>query len=451
MRQIIEGLGREIAAPDDVRRILRSRERRTSRAEGASARRVPGVIIESKKTSATGLTAFPNHEMNLMNLVARLCAAASFVPILLMVSLESACATSAGTGKAGDDSFPPAKRAAIERALGKAFADSKAPGVVVGIWIPGEGNLVVAKGVSDLAARQPMRVDDHFRIGSNTKTFTVTALLQLADEKKLRLDDPVDKYLSFVSDGKDITLRMLANMTSGLFNYTEDDTWVTKAFSNFQRTWTPRELVDVGLAHPPYFAPGTGWHYSNTNTVLLGMIIEQVTGKPVREVFAEKIFKPLGLKHTVWPMTSALPAPYAHGITVQTLDNKRADATNRNPSWAFTAGQLIATLDDLKIWVQSYATGSLISPELQQERLTWVTFPPNTPTRKYGLGIGIDNGWLGHSGELPGYNTGAYFLPEKKAVIVVMVNSDIAVNNVNPMAVIFKALAAVVTPDHVPN
>lgn len=347
--------------------------------------------------------------------------------------------------------FQPAMRKAIDSALDKAFADSGAPGVAVGIWIPGEGNYVAIRGVDDVATRRPMRADDYFRIGSITKTFTVTVLLQLADEKKLGLDDPVAKYAMFVPNGANITLRMLANMTSGLFNYTEDDAWVTAAFSDFQRTWTPRELVDVGLAHPPYFAPGKGFHYSNTNTVLLGMIIEQVTKKPIAQLFGEKIIIPLRLAHTMWPTTSALPPPYAHGITEQTLDHKVADATNRNPSWAFTAGQLVSTLGDLRVWVESYATGSLISPQRQQERLTYVTLPPNTATRKYGLGIGNDNGWLGHSGELPGYNTGAYYLPDKRAVVVVMVNSDIAVNKVNPMTIIFKALAAVIAPDHVPN
>ena len=364
-----------------------------------------------------------------------------------------------GGGVAGADqprkpdpvAFPEVLRVKIEQVLDKAFADSGAPGAVVGIWIRGQGSLVTTRGVANPATGQRMRVDDRFRIGSNTKTFTVTVLLQLAEENKLRLDDPLGKYLSFVPNGDNITLRMMANMTSGLFNYTEDDVWVTKAFSDFQRVWTPRELVDVGLAHPPYFAPGAGWHYSNTNTVLLGMIIEKVTAQPIAQVYAQKIFKPLALTHTTWPTTSAMPSPYAHGVTEQTLDNKRADATHRNPSWAFTAGQLISTMGDMRIWIKSYATGSLVSPRMQQERLTWVTLPPNTPTRKYGLGIGSDNGWLGHTGELPGYNTGAYYLPEKDAVMVVMVNSDIPVNKDNPMPSIFKALAAVVTPDHIPH
>lgn len=353
--------------------------------------------------------------------------------------------------EAPDAPFPADKKAALDAALDQSFAATKAPGVIVGVWIPGEGAYVATRGFANPATREPMRVADHMRIGSNTKTFTVTALLVLAKEEKIVLDDPVSKYFGFVPNGKAITLRMLANMTSGLFNYTEDDAWVKKILTDPKRVWKPRELVDVALAHPPYFEPGKGFHYSNTNTVLLGMVIEKATGKPVAQVFQEKLFKPLRLTQTSWPTGSGMPAPFAHGFTVQTLDGKEADATFRNPSWAFTAGELVSSLKDLRTWVESYATGSLLTPELQKERLTWVTFPPNTPQRAYGLGIGIDRGWLGHSGELPGYNTGAYYLPERKATIVVMVNSDIAVGGVNPAPAIMRALTRVATPQNVPE
>jgi D-alanyl-D-alanine carboxypeptidase len=370
---------------------------------------------------------------------------------LILLAIAAIVGCGGVTTSVLEPSFPAAKRAALDDALAKTMANHKVPGVVIGLWIPGEGTYVVTRGVSDMATGKAMQRNDHFRIGSITKTFTVTVLLQLADEKKVGLDDPVSKYVSFVPNGQNISLRMLANMTSGLFSYTEDDAWVTEAFSDFQRTWTPRQLVDVGIGHRPNFAPATGFHYSNTNTVLLGMIIEQVSGKAIQEVYAERLFKPLGLRNTSWPTTSAMPAPYAHGITEQTLDGKQADATHRNPSWAFTAGQLISTVDDLKVWAKSYTTGSLLSTEMQKQRLTYVTFPPNTDQRKYGLGIGNDHGWLGHSGELPGYNTGAYYLPEKDATFVIMVNSDIATDGVNPVPALFKALAKVVTPDNVPE
>jgi CubicO group peptidase (beta-lactamase class C family) len=152
-------------------------------------------------------------------------------------------------------------------------------------------------------------------------------------DRELALDDPVSKYVTWVPDshsrGNNITLRTLANMTAGLTSYTEDEAFVKALYANWNRVFTPRELVEVGLKLKPTFPPGTGWHYSNsnTNTVLLGIILEQVGGKPLPQHYAEKIFQPLRLAQTSYPTTAALPAPYAHGITEQTLDGKQADAT----------------------------------------------------------------------------------------------------------------------------
>ncbi|MBC7933143.1 MAG: beta-lactamase family protein, partial [Rubrivivax sp.] len=351
-----------------------------------------------------------------------------------------------------ESSFRKTVRNSLDRALTETMNEYNVPGAVVGVWVPGEGEWVTARGVSDLATGEPMRLDNHFRIGSNTKPFTVTALLELADgpRPKLKLDDPVSKYLSFVPNGNNITLRMLADMTSGLANYTEDDDFVKTLLSNPQRVWRPRELVNVGLALKVHFLPGEGLYYSNTNTVLLGMIIERVTGQSINEVFTRRIFNPLGLSNTIWPIDSAMPRPYSHGYTKQTLDGQQADATHWNPSWGYTAGQLISDLGDMKIWAKALGTGTLLSPEMQAERLASLKLPPLT-TRSYGLGITQENGWLGHTGSLPGYTTSVYYLPSKRATIVVLTNSDISSDDVRPSAAIFKALAAIVAPENVPD
>src|SRR5262245_51005200 len=141
----------------------------------------------------------------------------------MVLPLLLAATANAADRKSADPRFPPAKRAAIEAALSKSFAETKAPGVVVGIWIPGEGAFIAAKGFADAKTKQSMRSADYFRIGSNTKTFTATLLLIYADEKKLGLDDPVSKYTPWVPNGDRITLRMLGNMTAGLHSYTEDE------------------------------------------------------------------------------------------------------------------------------------------------------------------------------------------------------------------------------------
>ena len=297
-----------------------------------------------------------------------------------------------------------------------------------------------------------MRLEDHVRIGSITKTFTVTVLLQLADQKRLRLDDPVSKYEPFVPNGKNITLRMLANMTSGLYSYTFDKQFIHDLFAQPHRSWTPRQLVNIAIKHDPPFLPGKGWQYCNTNTVLLGMILEKITGKSIADDFKTFSFEPLGLTDTVWPTGGGLPSPYAHGTSTLPNSNKPVDATHWNPSWGFTAGQMVSNMQDLRTWVKAYTAGAQLSPAMQKQRLMWVKLPPNTPERKYGLGIGFDHGWLGHTGELPGYNTAAFYLPAQDATIVIEVNTDIpSKDGKDPAPALFRALAAIVTPGNVPT
>jgi len=382
-------------------------------------------------------------------LLRRFIGAAALSAALLAPAGRASSSTAAQPAATG--AFPAATVSKLDSAITQWFATWKAPGVVVAVTIPGKGSYIVARGKANPATGEPMRLDDHVRIGSVTKTFTVTLLLQLADKKLLSLDDPVSKYEPFVPNGKNITLRMLANMTSGLFSYTFDKQFVHGLLSNPHRMWKPRELVDIAIKHEPPFAPGKGFQYCNTNTVLLGMIIEKVTKRDIADDFKRMVFQPLGLTNTIWPAGESLPSPYAHGMTNQTLDDSVKDATHWNPSWGFTAGQLVSNLQDLRTWVKAYTTGALLSPAMQKERLTWVTLPPNQPQHKYGLGIGYDHGWLGHTGELPGYNTAPFYLPQQDATIVIEVNSDIGANKKDPAPALFKALAKIVTPNNVPD
>lgn len=330
-----------------------------------------------------------------------------------------------------------------------------APGFNVGIWIPGGGEWQNSFGVADKTTAEKMSLDNHFRIGSITKTFVVTAVLQLVDKGDISLDDKISKYIDNVPNGNEITLRQLANMTSGLANYTEDEEWVTKSiYTKNDRNIPASELLEVAFKLPPTFAPGKGWHYSNTNTVLLGQVIEKVSGLSLDKYLQENIFTPLALENTSYPVDEKLPLPYAHGYTKQTLDGKEADVTLNNPSWTNAAGQIISTFADLKIWAKALGTGALLSENAFKERLNWVTLAPNTEKRKYGLGIGSNSGWLTHTGSLPGYNCVIAYLPEKQAIIVVTVNSDIDLvvgeKNVPLADSVFEAVTKIVTPDNVP-
>ena len=288
-------------------------------------------------------------------------------------------------------------------------------------------------GVADLASEEPMTPDVHQRIGSVNKTFTVSLLLQAEAEGLLSLDDTIDQYIEGVPNGDEITLRQMADMTSGIASYTFNEQFQDAIFSDPQRIWTPEEVVQIGIEDSPAFDPGTEFQYSNTNTVLLGLVLQQATGKPIGDLYREGITEPLGLRETSFPgaADSSLPDPRAHGYTLQGQDDgEPADVTNLNPSWGWTAGAMISTVDDLLVYGRALGTGEgLLPPEQQAQRLDSFLgedIPPNTADRAYGLGIGREYGWLGHTGTLPGYNTTVYYHPDLDATVVVEVNSDIA-------------------------
>jgi D-alanyl-D-alanine carboxypeptidase len=333
---------------------------------------------------------------------------------------------------AAPSAFPPAVQRQFQQALAQTVANPNVPGAIVGVWVPGRGTWIHAAGLADRATKRPMQVQDYTRIGSITKTFIGTLILQLVGEGKLGLDDPIKRWAPQVPNAQHITVRELLNMSSGLYDYSDDQQWGRQAFAPtaqvLARQWAPEQLVRVAVAHKPYFAPGKGWHYSNTNFVLLGMIIEQVTGRPVQDVLRTRILQPLGLTHTVFPTTAAMPSPHVHGYSA---DGGRLTEVNTtaNMSWGWTAGAMISTLADLHTWVQALATGRVLSPALQKQRLT--LSPPSVAYFRhhgvaggYGLAIAKVHGFIGHNGGLPGFTTDAWYLPALQATIVVIANSD---------------------------
>ena len=173
-----------------------------------------------------------------------------------------------------------APEAALDAALEKSFQESGAPGVVAAAQTP-QYTWIRALGVTDTTSKAPMTPDVHHRIGSVTKTFTVSLLLQAEADGLLSLDDTIDKYAEGVPNGEKITLRQMADMTSGIASYTEDKQWQNEFFSDHERVWKPEELAQVGIEDSPLFDPGTEWNYSNSNLVLLGLVLQKVTGEPI--------------------------------------------------------------------------------------------------------------------------------------------------------------------------
>ncbi|TGB07529.1 serine hydrolase domain-containing protein [Streptomyces sp. MZ04] len=335
----------------------------------------------------------------------------------------------------------------LDKAIAGARREAGIPGVAVGLWMPGKGCYVRATGIADKATRRPMSTDFYSRIGSETKTFTVTALLELVDDGRIRLDDPISRYIHGVPNGRRITLRQLAGMRSGLYPYTDDKGFVHDLLSDPSRSFTPRQVLKYGFKHHNTFKPGTKFQYSNSNLVLLGLVIEKVTGQRVADVIHERVLRPAHLDHTLFPDGPEFPEPHARGYTNQTLSGKVTDATNWNPSWGWTAGAMISNMHDLRCWAKVVATGTLLTPETQKQRLKML--PTGHPGTNYGLGIFSSGGWIGHNGSIPGYESVTVYLPSKKATLVVLINTDITHEGQEPSSLVARAITEIVTPNNV--
>jgi D-alanyl-D-alanine carboxypeptidase len=279
-------------------------------------------------------------------------------------------------------------------------------------------------------------------MGSDTKTFISVVPLQLVGEHRLSLDDPVDRWLPGVvhgngNDGTKITVRELLQHTSGLHNYTDDlreqitsiEAYRELEFHQFSR----QDLVDLALAQPPDFAPGTGWNYSNTNYVLLGMIIEKVTRHSWASEVTRRIIEPLGLRHTYAPGSrTGLPEPHATGYLFFDRDT-HIDTTAQNMSWADAAGALITTAGDLSRFWSAIGQGVLLRPAQQREMRQTVAAggdATTVPGSRYGLGIFFTpltcgGGYWSHEGDVPGYNTASGVSEDGRTTVVISLDSNV--------------------------
>ncbi|WP_180686849.1 serine hydrolase domain-containing protein [Streptomyces gossypiisoli] len=343
----------------------------------------------------------------------------------------------------------------VDRAVERVMHEANVPGATVGLWTPDKGSHVRSFGVADKETGRRMSPDLYMRIGSETKTFTVTALLKLVDEGRISLDDMIGEYVADVPNGDRITLRQLAGMRSGLFNYSEDQDFFKALTSDPERSFTPQQLLDYAFRHPVLFQPGEEFSYCNTNLILLGLVVERVSGRPLQDYIRENILEPAGMDRTIFPTDAAFPRPHAQGYTNQTADGKVANSTDWNPSWGWAAGAMISTLEDLRTWAPIVATGvlpdgdTLISPVTQKQRLD--TPPTAIPGAGYGLGIFDVQGWLGHNGSLPGYQSLTIYLPSARATMVVLLNTDIDHDGTEPSTLLGEAITKIVSPEHVFN
>jgi D-alanyl-D-alanine carboxypeptidase len=317
---------------------------------------------------------------------------------------------------------------------------------LVAVGIPGaqvdDNGRTAASGVADVTSRRPMRPGLAFRVGSVTKSFTAAVVLQLVADRRLRLDDTVQRWLpGLLSYGDSVTVRMLLQHTSGVPDYWEaGPDPLNVSFINDpavrSRAYSPRELVGRIAGAPPDFAPGTRVEYSDTNYVVLGLIVEAATHKPLGWHIRHRLIRPLRLRHTRFPTTRrTLPRPFARGYSVPfgadglPADGPLIDVTEYDPSALWAMGNITSTPADLRVFYRALLGGRLLGPHLT--RLMKQTRPNQTADWPDGVGMGLGIwSWdlpcgvriYGHEGEVPGSNTWAFGTADGRHMVVMQHN-----------------------------
>jgi D-alanyl-D-alanine carboxypeptidase len=310
----------------------------------------------------------------------------------------------------------------------KSLVRDGAPGALVIVRTPTRVRRA-ARGVSSRDPRVPLRATARFRIASVTKPFVATVVLEVVGERKLSLDDSVEHWLpGLVPNGSDITIRELLNHTSGIYNYTDDRGFSQKQLADPTHIWSPRDLIAIATSHPPLFAPGTGWSYSNTNYVILGLVVEAVTGTTLERQLRTRLFDPLTLGSTSYVPQVDTSGTLVHGFIGSATfpdvpSGTLIDVTSAlNGSWFWGSAAIVSNGDDVTKFFASLLRGKILPSNLLTAMKTVA------PGYDYGLGLmrvqtacGVA---YGHVGDFIGHRNVVYAKANGKRVVDVMVNVD---------------------------
>lgn len=332
------------------------------------------------------------------------------------------------------------------------------PGGTAGIVLGDGTQIALAVGVSDRTAGTPMKPTDRLLLGSVGKTYVSAVALQLVHERKIALDDPISKYLDEepwfkrLPNAGRITVRQLMTHTSGLVRYELNPKFTADLTANPDKVWTPADRLAYLFDSQPPFAPGEGWEYSDTNYIVLGMIIEKTGGAPYYQRLRQQILAPHRLRDTVpveGRMVPGLVQGYAGpknpfgGTDEMIKDGKFAI----NPQFEWTGGGLAVTAIDLARWAKLLYEGKVIDSALMDDLLDGVPAKLG-PETQYGLGVIIrptaHGTTYGHSGFMPGYQTDVMYFPELKTSIAVQVNSSAPRSTARPLSRFVTEFAAIV-------
>jgi len=350
----------------------------------------------------------------------RVRAAAAFCGVLICVVVQGAVAATPD-------------RAALQQALDRVVA-AGVPGAVL-LARDGDRTVRLASGDSIVAGHVRARPGDRFRIGSVTKTFVATVILQLVGEGKLKLDDTVEQLLpGKVRGGANITVRQLLHQTTGLPDYLSDP----RVFRPYLKgdlgyAWTPPELLALANKHPAHFRAGTRWEYSNTNYLVLGLIVEAVTGNPLGQELKRRVFTRAGLRSTSFDTQPTIAGRHMHGY--YPLDKRLTDLSLLSPSAGWAAGAIVSTTDDVARFYRALLRGRLVRADLLRQMQETVPMGIDE-WNSYGLGIWrtatmvlstrplpCGAAW-GHNGDWIGFNTNAFNSKDGRRQFVLFVNRD---------------------------
>jgi D-alanyl-D-alanine carboxypeptidase len=304
--------------------------------------------------------------------------------------------------------------------------ETETPGAIVGIFrSEGTPEFFHAIGFQDDAKQQPMQPSLRMRVASLSKLFLGNAVLILAGEQKFRLDEPISRYVEGIPSGDLITIRMLGQQTSGLPNGIENKNFQAAVIESPMRSWKDHELLGYALELEPNNKAGERWRYSNSNSIVLGMLIERVTGKPYQEAIDELLIQPLDLRNTGFAereLPSPSPRSYRFGYPEKVLGygDKWYDVTGYGAGWTGAAGSMYSTAQDLAVALPRLTSGDCLNDQMKKELLDWQATP--RPGTTYGFHLGQLDGWVGHTGDVPGFGAVAIYHPVRKKSVIALTN-----------------------------
>ncbi|MEA5517947.1 serine hydrolase domain-containing protein [Limnoraphis robusta Tam1] len=341
-------------------------------------------------------------------------------------------------------SFPNTVSDDLAEELDLIFAETTddIPGAFMAIISP-RGTWLGTSGFSQLETQTPLTVEDRFEIGSITKIFVATTVLQLVEEGTLTLEDTLDQWLpdqvlENIPNAEQITIRQLLNHTSGIVDYTLPLFFQAQRNPGvFLQEWQPEELLTFISNQEPYFSPGESWEYCNTNVILLGLILETATQSNIAAEIRSRILEPLALNNTFFAEEEEIPGGYVDAYWDFDQDGTFNNVSQANLSWAWAAGAMVSNPTDMARFIAGLLTGDILEPESLAEMLTVVKPIDSNNYDAYGLGIGVLESpirqWYGHRGLTLAHRSNLFYSPTDDVIYIELINSRDLDNISNPV------------------